>query len=337
MKDIKVLGIDLAKNVFQLHGTSLQGKCLMRKTLKRAEMATFLATLKPCIIGMEACGGAHHWARLCRKHGHEVRLMAPRFVKPYVKSNKTDRNDAEAIAEACMRPSMRFVAVKTEAQQDMLSIHRARELAIKQRTAVSNQIRGLLNEYGIVFPKGIRSARKLAGFLEDWKDLLSVMAIELFSELHEAFTQIDGQIKKYDRRIERLACQDERCRELQNIPGVGPVTASAIVATVGDPRVFRNGREMAAWLGLVPKQHSSGGKVVLGGISKRGDCYVRKQIIQGARAFIKVCEQRTDRIGCWAASKKLSGGYNRAAVAMANKNARMMWAVMKCGSYHPAG
>jgi transposase len=257
-------------------------------------------------------------------------MMAPQFVKPYVKSNKSDRNDAEAIAEACMRPSMRFVAVKTTEQQDMLILHRARELAVKQRTAQSNQIRGFLSEYGIVLPTGNSSLRKLMIVIED-NESLALPTVALFKELYETFKMFDSQVKKYDSQIGKMARQDSRCQELQKIDGVGPLTASAVIATVGDARTFRNGREMSAWLGLVPKQNSSGGKTVLGGISKRGDRYVRKLLIQGARTFVKICDTKTDRLGCWVLSKKLRGGFNKAAVALANKNARMMWAVMARG------
>jgi transposase len=336
MKDIKVLGIDLAKNVFQIHGTDRNGKCLMRKTLSRLKFMEFLSNLNPCIIGMEACGGSHHWARVCQSKGHEVRMMSPQFVKPYVKSNKSDRNDAEAIAEACMRPSMRFVAVKTTEQQDMLILHRARELAIKQRTAQSNQIRGFLSEYGIVLSTGNSSLRKLMIVIED-NESLAPPTVALFKELYETFKIFDARVKKYDSQIGMMAKQDTRCQELQKIDGVGPLTASAVIATVGDAKTFRNGREMSAWLGLVPKQNSSGGKTVLGGISKRGDCYVRKLLIQGARTFVKICDTKTDRLGCWVLSKKVRGGFNKAAVALANKNVRMMWAVMARGeSYrHP--
>lgn len=334
--NITVLGVDLAKNVFQIHGADKKGRCLMRKMLSRAKLIEFLANLKPCIIGMEACGGAHYWARLCKDQGHEVRLMAPRFVKPYVKSNKTDRNDAEAIAEACIRPSMRFVAVKTVDQQDILLIHRARELFMKQRIALSNQIRGFLNEYGIVIPAGNSRIRKLAGTIKD-EESLSLSTVDHLLSLQESFMHLDGQIKKFDAQIEAIVRRDERCQELQKIPGVGPLTASAVLATVGDAKMFKNGREMAAWLGLVPRQHSSGGKAVLGGISKRGDCYTRKLIIQGARTFVKVCEGKTDKIGRWVFTRKVRGGYNKAAVALANKHARMMWAVMISGQYCPAG
>jgi transposase len=330
MKDIKVLGVDLAKSIFQIHGTNDRGKSLLSKRLGRAEFIEFIAKFPKCIIGMEACGGSHHWARFCESHGHEVRMMAPQFVKPYVKSNKSDRNDAEAIAEACSRPHMRFVSVKTISQQDILILHRARELAVSQRTAQSNQIRGFLNEYGIILPVGKSAINKLMELIEKHASLTSVM-IALIKELHATYKIFDSQVKKYDNQLEVFAKQNPICLELQKISGVGPLTASAMIATVGDAKKFKNGRELSAWLGLVPKQHSSGNKIRLGGISKRGDSYMRKLLIQGARTSVKVCENKTDKLNKWVFSKKQNKGFNKAAVALANKNARMMWAIMATG------
>lgn len=331
MKNLKVLGIDLAKNVFQIHGTDSKGRCVLRKRLSREKLIEFIANLTPVIIGIEACGGAHYWARLFKQYGHEVRMMSPQFVKPYVKSNKSDRNDSEAIAEACTRPNMRFVSVKSAAQQDILSIHRARELTIKSRTALSNQIRGILHEYGIPIAQGLSKVRHLTEILETNKEILSAVMMELMAQLHEQFKTCDMQVKKYDRQLEQLAQQNIICKEIQKMPGVGPITATAIVSTIGDAKVFKNGREVSAWLGLVPRQHSSGEKIVLGGISKRGDRYMRKLLIQGARTAVNVCESKTDKLSHWVAKKKQRCGYNKAAVALANKNARMIWAMMATG------
>ena len=331
MKNLKVLGIDLAKNVFQIHGTDSKGRCVLRKRFSREKLIEFIANLTPVIIGIEACGGAHYWARLFKQYGHEVRMMSPQFVKPYVKSNKSDRNDSEAIAEACTRPNMRFVSVKSTAQQDILSIHRARELTIKSRTALSNQIRGILHEYGIPIAQGLSKVRRLTEILETNKEILSAVMMELMAQLHEQFKICDAQVKKYDRQLEQLAQQDIICKEIQKMPGVGPITATAIVSTIGDAKVFKNGREVSAWLGLVPRQHSSGEKIVLGGISKRGDRYMRKLLIQGARTAVNVCESKTDKLSHWVAKKKQRCGYNKAAVALANKNARMIWAMMATG------
>lgn len=331
MKNIKVLGIDLAKNVFQIHGADAKGKCVLRKRANRTELKEFIANLPPCIIGLEACGGAHYWARYFKQLGHEVRMMSPQFVKPYVKSNKNDRNDAEAIAEACMRPTMRFVPIKTIAQQDVLMLHRAREMVIKNRTAQANQIRGMLIEYGITLAKGLSKIRQLPMVLEGYKERLTPVMTTLVLKLHEQFKVYDEQVKTYDRQLEQLAKQDKVCQEIQKIAGVGPITATAIVATIGDANVFKNGREVSAWLGLTPRQHSSGNKIVLGGISKRGDRYMRKLLIQGARTAVKVCEDKADKLSHWVAKKKERCGFNKAAVALANKNTRMIWAIMATG------
>lgn len=331
MKNIKVLGIDLAKNVFQLHGTDAKGKCVLRKRLSRAKLIEFVANLSPCTIGIEACGGSHYWGRYFKKNGHEVKMMSPQFVKPYVKSNKNDRNDSEAIAEACMRPTMRFVPVKTTDQQDILAIHKARELAIKGRTAQGNQIRGFLNEYGVTISQGVKKLKKLAEIIDDNKNQLTPLILNLLTDLHSLFKIYDAQVEKYNQQLEMLAKQNTVCQEVQKIAGVGPLIASAIVATVGDAKAFKNGREVSAWLGLVPKQHSSGEKVILGGISKRGDRYMRKLLIQGARTAVKVCDNKTDKLSCWVFKKKQRGGFNKAAVALANKNTRMIWAIMATG------
>ena len=331
MKNIKVLGIDLAKNVFQIHGTDAKGKCVLRKRLTRAKFKEFIINLPHCIIGIEACGGAHYWARWFKQNGHEVRMMSPQFVKPYVKSNKNDRNDSEAIAEACTRPRMKFVPIKTVEQQDILMIHRARELAIKQRTAQANQIRGILNEYGVIMAKGINKLNQLIQVIEKNTEKLTPIAIDLIKQLYGQFKVFDGQVTQYDNQLKKLANQNVLCKELQKMQGVGPLIASAMVATIGDAKAFENGREVAAWLGLTPKQYSSGDKIVLGGISKRGDRYMRKMLVQGARTVVKVCEAKKDKLSCWVASKKQRGGFNKAAVALANKNARMIWAIMASG------
>lgn len=331
MRHIKVLGIDLAKNVFQIHGADAKGKCVLRKRLSRAKLKTFVVNLPPAIIGIEACGGAHCWARYFKECGHEVRMMSPQFVKPYVKSNKNDRNDSEAIAEACTRPTMRFVPIKTIAQQDILMLHRAREMVVKNRTAQANQIRGMLIEYGITIAQGLSKIRQLISVIDQSLERLSPIMKELMMQLYEQFKGCDEQVKKYDHQLVLLAKQNSVCQEVQKIPGIGPLTATAIVATIGDATVFKNGREVSAWLGLVPRQHSSGDKIVLGGISKRGDCYMRKLLIQGARAAVNVCEKKTDKLSCWVTKKKKLRGYNKAAVALANKNARMIWAIMATG------
>jgi len=258
-------------------------------------------------------------------------MMSPQFVKPYVKSNKSDRNDSEAIAEACTRPSMRFVPIKTAAQQDILAVHRARELSIKSRTSSSNQIRGLLNEYGIIVPQGLRQIRRLAEVIEPHRNQLSDIFLNLLTELIKQFKSFDEQVKLYDDWISRLAQENDICKEIQKIAGVGPIIASAIVATIGDANMFKNGREVSAWLGLVPRQYSSGEKIVLGGISKRGDRYMRTLLIQGARSVVMGCTNKSDKLNHWITKKKERGGFNKASVALANKNARMIWAIMATG------
>lgn len=332
MKDVKTIAIDLAKNIFQLHGADRHGRKVFGKRLKRAELLTFMAQHPPCAVGMEACIGAHYWARVFRRMGHTVRMIAPQFVKPFVKSNKSDRNDAAAISEAMNRPEMKFVGIKTIEQQDMLLVHRCREMQIKQRTAQANQIRGLLMDYGIIIPKGIHHIRSnLPRILEDGENELTVQSRALFAELYERLKQFDEVIATYDTRLETAAKADERCQRIMAIEGVGPITASAAVATIGDVHVFRRGREMAAWLGLVPKQHSSGDKVQLGEISKRGDRYLRTLLVQGARAVVHSSAKKGDPRSVWTQTRRSLSGYNKAAVAVANKNARIIWALLARG------
>lgn len=333
MSNIKVLGIDLAKNVFQLHGTDATGKVVLRKRLSRLKLVEFMSNLQPCLIGIEACGSAHYWARTFGMMGHTVKMMAPQFVKPYIKSNKNDMRDAEGINEAVTRPTMRFVPIKTMEQQDVLLLHRTRELAVKQRTAQANQIRGLLAEYGIIIAAGLHHLQELPVILELGvkEQKISEKGKHIFLKLHEQLKCYQDQVDYYEREIKEHAREDARCVEIQKIDGIGPITASATVATIGDPKVFKNGREVAAWLGLVPKQHSSGNKIVLGSISKRGDRYVRTLLVHGGRAAVKTCENKRDKRNLWLADKKRRVGFNKAAVALANKNARTIWAILKTG------
>ena len=282
---ITTLGIDLAKHVFQVHGTDAQGKMVLKKALKRAQVLPFFANLPPCLVGMEACGSAHYWARKLTEFGHTVKLMAPQFVKPYVKANKHDAADAEAICEAVGRPNMRFVPLKTAEQQGVLALHRAREGMVKARTAQANQIRGLLAEYGIVIPQGIQHiAERIPEILEDGDNGLPGVFRSLLQRLEAHLKELDRQVREVEREIHLWHRENEASRRLADVPGIGPLTASALVATVGDARSFENGRQLAAWLGLVPRQHSTGGKPVLLGISKRGDTYLRRLLIHGARA-----------------------------------------------------
>jgi transposase len=325
---ITTIGIDLAKIVFQIHGVDERGKVGVRKQLKRAEMLVYFSNLEPCLIGMEACGSSHYWARKLEGYGHTVRLMAPQFVKPYVKTNKNDMADAEAICEAVARPNMRFVAIKTVEQQAILSVHRARQGFVKARTAQGNQIRGLLAEFGIIIRQGIRSITKqIPEILEDGENGLTGTMRNLLERLTDNLKEMDRQVNELEAKIQLWHRENAESRKLAEIPGLGPITASAIVATVGDAREFKNGRQLAAWLGLVPKQHSSGGKQHLLGISKRGDTYLRTLMIHGARAVIRFAENKAEPES-WL--RKLMGRRNKnvAAVALANKNARIVWALL---------
>ena len=326
---ITTIGIDLAKNVFQVHGIDESGKAVLRKQLKRKDVASFFANFEPCLIGMEACGSAHHWARKLAVLGHAVRLMSPQFVKPYVKTNKSDRNDAEAICEAVGRANMRFVAVKTPDQQALLSVHRARQGFVKARTAQANQIRGLLAEFGIVIPRGIgHIAKALPEILEDGENALPGMMRELFARLGENLKQMDQQVEELERQIKLWHRENEQSRKLEAIAGIGPITASALVATLGDAKSFKNARQVPAWLGMVPRHEGTGGKAKLGRISKRGDVYVRTLLIHGARSVIRQLERKPDSPDGWL--KKLIARRNKnvAAVALAARNARIAWALL---------
>lgn len=334
-KKVTRLGIDLGKNTFHLFGVDEAERQSIKKKLSRSKFLAYFVNLPPCLIGMEACSSSHHWARELTKLGHEVKLISPQFVRPYVKGNKNDYNDAEAICEAISRPNMRFVTVKSIEQQDIQSLHRVRESAKKQRTAVANQIRGLLAERGIVLATGINQLRtKLMTVLDESSDritdLLRSMVMDLFSELRRS----DARVKRYDREINRVHASNEVCQRLGQIPGIGPLTATAIISSVGDGKQFKNGRQLAASLGLVPKQHTTGDRPVLLGISKRGDNYIRSLLVQGARSVIYALDGKTDKRSQWLRALIARQGSNKAAVALANKNARVIWALMnKGGSY----
>jgi len=327
--EIKVLGIDLAKQSFQLHGVDESARSVLRKKLDRKKMSEFIAQLPPCVIGVEACGGAHHWARVFKQFGHEVKIMAPQFVKPYVKSNKNDAVDAEAICEAVQRPTMRFVPEKSIEQQDIQSVHRIRSQLVARRTAQSNQIRGLLMEYGIIIPQGIGYVRKqLPWILEDGENGLSDLFRELLNELYEELVHLDERVAVLERKLQRLSEQNEDCQRLLTIPGIGLLSATAMVAAIGDISAFKNGRELAAWLGLVPKQHSTGGKTTLLGISKRGDSYLRTLLIHGGRSVVRFAHKYQDYRNRWIHVIEQRRGKNISAVAVANKNARIVWALL---------
>ena len=325
---ITTIGIDLAKSVFQVHGVE-GGRPVLRKQLKRKDVASFFANLEPCLIGMEACASAHYWARKLTQFGHTVRLMAPQFVKPYVKTNKNDRNDAEAICEAVSRPNMRFVPVKTAEMQAVLALHRARQGLVKARTAQATQIRGLLGEFGIVIRTGIGHVTKaLPEIVEDGENGLPGMMRQLLAALGERLKDLDRQVEAVELQITLWHRDNPHSRRLGEIRGIGPLTASAFVASVGDAKSFKNARQVPAWLGMVPRHQGTGGKVALGRISKRGDTYLRTLLIHGARAVIAQCERKPDQSEPWL--KDLIGRRNKniAAVALAAKNARIAWALL---------
>ena len=329
MSLIKAVGIDLAKLVFSIHGVDANDKCKLRKTVKRNNLLAEIAKLPPCIIAMEACSGAHYWAREFTKLGHDVRIMASKFVIPYRQNEKNDANDAEAICEAATRPKTRFVIIKSEEQQAVLCLHRIRQGAIKERTARINRLRGLLAEFGITMPKGRYPAQKaIADILEDGENNLPFIARELLDDLWQSIKGLNEEILKYDRTLYALANQMKDAKRLMSIPGIGEITATAVVATVNDAKHFETSRSFAAWIGLVPRQYSTGGVARLGRISKRGEKYIRTSLIHGARAVIANCKNKTDRTSLWVKDLVERRGFKRATVALAAKNARLIWALL---------
>jgi len=329
---IVTLGIDLAKNVFALHGVDASGRLvLQRPSVPRSKLLELVASLPPCLIGMEACSGAHHWARLFQAHGHKVRLMAPKFVTPYRLSGKRGKNDAAdaaAICEAVTRPSMRFVPVKSLQQQGELMVHRARQGFVAQRTATINRIRGLLSEFGVVLPlKAATVRREAMNQLEDLPGWANTVIGDLLSEV----ARLDERIAQYDRHIEQIAKHSAAARQLMQLPGVGATTATALIAMIGRGHEFKSGRQLSAWLGLVPGQYSSGGKQRLGRITKAGDPYLRMLLILGARSVLQSAAKKSDAVSRWALQLAARVGYWKAIVAIAAKNARMCWAALHLG------
>jgi len=330
--NIITVGIDLAKNVFAVHGVNNSGKpVLVKPKVSRADLLPLIAHLPPCLIGMEACTGAHHWARQFRQHGHTVKLMAPKFVAPYRmtgKKGKNDAADAAAICEAVTRPNMLFVPVKEEHQQIILCLHRVRQGFVEERTASYNRLRGLIAEFGIVLPQKVTCLRREIGaHLED----LPGYANRCIGDLLTHADRLDDRIAEYDRAIAQAARDDSRSKRLMQCPGIGPVTASALLASIGGGHDFKNGRQVAAWIGLTPGQYSSGGKVRLGRITKAGDSYLRSLLVMGARALLNSLGTKQDRFSRWARALQERRGYWRAVVAIAAKNARLAWAVLKYG------
>lgn len=323
MNQIKWLAIDIAKAVFQLHGVDARGVVVLRKQLRRNQLLRFVAQLPACIVAMEACGSAHYWGRQFQSLGHSVRLIPPQYVKPYVKGNKTDRNDAEAISEAAQRPNMRFVPVKSEEQQALMAAQSARALLVKFRTALSNHQRGVLAEFGLQAPKGLA---KLRGLLHEVADLQQLPALlrEVSAQLTQQLAQLDSGVNQASARIEQLVQAHPTCRHLMRRRGIGPLTASALVAQV-DPTQFKNGRHLSAFIGLVPKQHSTGGKQVLMAISKRGNTELRTLLIHGARAVVRTAGGKSDPLSTWIMQLMARRGKHRTIVAVANKLARYAW------------
>jgi transposase len=332
MKTIMRVGIDLSKNVFVVYGIDERDQSVVKRTLRRAELLSFFAQLEPSLIGMEAGSGAHHWARELIKLGHDARIMDPRLVAPYRnqgRTGKNDANDAEAICEAVGRPHMRFVPIKDPEQQAILLIHRVRKGIVNEQNRIANQLRGLLAEFGVVLPRGLESLKRVwSNTRQRSADSVPMLAWEELDKLYTRLDQLHQQILSYDRRISVHVRTDVRARRLTEIHGVGPITASAIVATIGNGRDFKNGRQFAAWLGLTPKQFSTGGRTILGKITKRGDTYIRTLLIHGGRSELMYVHRREDPKSQWATHLRETKPWNKAAVALANKHARMIWSIL---------
>ena len=325
MSIVSTVGIDLAKNVFSVHAVDSQGQVVVRRSLSRVKLSELIAQLPPCLIGMEACSGAHEWARRFVMFGHVVKLMAPKFVTPYRKSGKNDGNDAEAICEAVARPNMRFVPVKSTQQQSDLTLHRVRQGFVEERTATLNRLRGLLAEFGHVMPlRPSELHRRVPQLLEELPARVAVCAQDLL----EHARALQEKVLQYEREIKQHVHTNELACRAQTRLGIGPITASALVATVGNGRDFKNGRQFAAWLGLVPRQYSTGGKTRLGHITKRGDPYLRTLLVMGARAVLQRAVTLTDPLSRWALAVRERRGYHRACIAIAAKNARVAWALL---------
>jgi transposase len=332
MTQITTVGLDLAKSVFQIHGADKHGRPVVRKKLRRRQVLGFFAELPPCLIGLEACASAHYWARELRALGHELRLIPPQYVKPFVKTNKNDASDAEAICEALVRPTMRFAAVKSAEQQSVLMLHRARELLVRQRTMLINALRGHCGEFGIVVAQGASRITALIEIIEETEDNgLPALARDALGSLIEQLRMVQVQIVGLEKKLKAWHRTNAASSRLEAIPGVGVITATALVATIGDASQFHSGRQLAAWLGLVPRQHSSGGKERLGRISKRGDGYLRKLLVHGARADLRWSRHRKMQRSVWQENLLARRPTNVVLVAMANKTARVVWAMLSRG------
>lgn len=339
MKELTTIGVDIAKNFIQIHGTNNKGNCVLKKRVARGKFLTFMSNLPKCLVGMEACGGAHYWAHELIKLGFDVKLMSPRKVKKYVENNKNDAKDAEACAEAVTRANMLFVPIKTQVQMEIQTLHRIRSFYVKQRTGLTNMMRGVLLEMGIAITKG-KSAlvNHLRLLLDEENRSLNDKMKHVFQDLYDDLKRLDEDIDRHTKVLEKLAKEDEHCQRISTLPGVGPITATAMIAKIGNGCEFKQGRELSAYLGLVPKQHSSGEKQVLGRISKHGDRYIRQLLIHGGRSSIKAAMRKNKKTGLFEKQdehsqwmRKLAEriGMNKASVAVANKNARMIVALLK--------
>lgn len=334
MMDIKLLSIDLAKQTFQLQGMDATNRVCLKKRLSRSRLKQFVANLAPCEIAMESCGGAHYWARLCESYGHKVKMMAPQHVKPFVMTNKSDPNDTDGIAVAAQRPTMRFVPVKSIEQQDIQALHRIRARLMSQRNQVVCELRGLLMEYGIVFSRQVGHVRRMVPqILEDADNTLTPVGRRFINDLYEEFKHFDIKLGEYDKQLQLIYKQSEACQRIGEIEGIGYLTATAIVAAIGDGSAFKNGRELSAWLGIVPKHSASGERCQLLGISKRGDRYLRTLFIHGGRSVASRSDNKTDKRSQWINDVKARRGIHIASVAVANKNARIVWALLS-GNEH---
>jgi transposase len=332
MREVTTIGLDIAKSVFQVHGIDAEGTVIIRRQLKRRYVVAFFQKLSPCLVGLEACASSHHWSRELKTLGHTVRLMPPAYVKPYVKRQKNDATDAEAICEAVMRPTMRFVETKTPEQQSCLMLHRTRHLFIRQQTAVINAIRAHLAEFGIVAPVGRNGVEQLLDVVADPRDeRVPEVARACLAALDAQLRMLKAQILAFDRKIMAWHRSHETSKRLDEIPGVGPALATALVASIADPKAFRSGRDFSAWIGLVPKQSSSGGKEKLGSISKQGDRYLRSLFTAGALAVIRYAKIHGSKHRPWLTALLARRPTKVAAIALANKIARIAWAMMARG------
>jgi len=337
MSKHSLIAIDLAKNVFQVCIVNSNNRVLMNKSLNRTELSEFMLKQTPSIVAMEACYSSHHWGRLFESYGHQVSLLPAQHVKPFVRGNKNDHNDALAIAEAAKRPGIKAVPIKTIAQQDIQALHRLRERCVNQRTCLTNQTRGLLSEYGIVFPQGFKAFTQTLAMLLDPENTQLTVPIKLqLQYVRDEFEQMNERLKELNQTLAHIAMSTPECQRLMSIPGIGYVNATALYSAIGNGSQFKNARELSVWLGITPKHFASGNKQIMAGITKRGNCYLRKQLIHGARAVMYRCKKRDDRLSNWVKNIVIRRGPNKACVALANKMARLSWILLQRNQMYQA-